>query len=281
MPLFCCPVCKRPLFTGGINGKSLLCKGGHCYDISGSGYVNLLLSNQMHTKHPGDNKQMVTGRTAFLSKGYYNKLKDEICIQTVECLKGRTSFNLLDAGCGEGYYTAAVSDALNKVDCDKGQISICGVDISKEAVKAASKRRAAALFAVASVFSLPVANQSLDMVMVIFAPFVREEYYRALKKGGILLLVIPNESHLWELKQAVYDKPYKNEPKPPELEGFSLIKQTAVGDELFLDNPSDIQSLFAMTPYVYKTSVEDTARLKTLKSLKTQADFLILLYRRI
>ena len=70
---FICPKCKAPLT---VSGGSLRCPDGHCYDISSGGYVNLLLSNMMNSKLPGDNKLMVNARRAFLNKGFYRPLAD-------------------------------------------------------------------------------------------------------------------------------------------------------------------------------------------------------------
>ena len=50
---------------------------------------------------------------------------------------------------------------------------------------------------------------------------------------------------------------------------------------LKLDNPADIQNLFQMTPYYYKTGREEHARLEQLESLSTQISFEILQYRAV
>ena len=64
---FCCPVCKGKLKR---EGNALHCEKNHSFDFSRSGYVNLLQSNKMHSKMPGDNKEMVAARTRFLNAGY-------------------------------------------------------------------------------------------------------------------------------------------------------------------------------------------------------------------
>lgn len=279
---FCCPVCGAVLQ---VNGNSLICDNNHCFDKAKSGYVNLLLSSKMNTKHPGDNKTMVEMRTAFLSKGYYKKLKETISIQIVEIAKAMKlgkgkSFTLLDVGCGEGYYTAAMAESLFNAGLFETP-SVAGIDISKEALVTASKRDKRVSFGVASAFGLPVADESMDALTELFAPFNRDEFYRVLKKGGILLLVIPSRYHLYELKQAVYDNPYENEQKPLDIEGFELINKTDIDDTILIDNSEDIKSLFMMTPYAYKTSKEDTARLLSLTTLKTRISFTILRYKKI
>lgn len=63
-----CPKCKEKLEK---IEKNYVCKNGHTYDIAKSGYVNLLLDNQKHSKNPGDDKDMVISRKKFLEKDYY------------------------------------------------------------------------------------------------------------------------------------------------------------------------------------------------------------------
>lgn len=280
MTSFCCPICRQPLKQ---KENSLYCLRNHCFDIAKSGYVNLLPSNRMHSKLPGDNKLMVQGRNAFLNKGYYAPLLQ--ALQTfigAAVLRYRESckdggFTLLDAGCGEGYYTAGMAEAIAE---KKIPFTVLGVDISKAALNYAAKRTKQPFFAVGSVFDLPVADESCDMLTEIFAPFCREEFYRVLKTGGELLLVIPAPDHLFELKAAIYENPYRNEPKPYELEGFHFEGKDKVKAAITLNSSVDIQNLFTMTPYSYKTSQEDTARLMALERLTTTVHFELLHYRK-
>ncbi len=108
---FCCPICHNQLK---LTEKSYRCENGHCYDLAKSGYVNLLLSNKMNSKTPGDNKLMVDTRNHFLNKGYYQPLLDALCNQMITLAKSRNqkSIVLADAGCGEGYYTTGMYKAL-------------------------------------------------------------------------------------------------------------------------------------------------------------------------
>ena len=85
---------------------------------------------------------------------------------------GRAGGVLLDAGCGEGYYTEGVSRALEQAALP---MQVYGVDISKSAADAAAKRCPGGHFAVGSVYHLPVADRCCDMLMTIFAPYCGEE----------------------------------------------------------------------------------------------------------
>jgi 23S rRNA (guanine745-N1)-methyltransferase len=253
--------------------RSLYCVHHHCFDLAKSGYVNLLPSDQKRTKIPGDNKQMVAARTDFLNRGYYQPLVDGLDA----LLRNFSGGRVLDAGCGEGYYT----DALFQLWKARGfPLQIAGVDISKFALDRAAKRNPEIAFAVASIFHLPVAAESCDLLLNLFAPYCREEFLRVLKPDGLYCMVIPGTYHLWELKQAIYDTPYPNAVKDFSLDGWSLAGHESVHAEILLTSPEDIRCLFAMTPYSYKTSRSGTARLEKLTQLRTQIAFELLLYRK-
>ena len=93
-------------------------------------------------------------------------------------------------------------------------------------------------------------------------------------------MAIPAEDHLMSLKAAVYDKPYKNQTADYEVEGFDFLESRKISRSIFIDNPKDIQSLFSMTPYYYKTGEEGHRRLEALESLETEASFEVLIYKR-
>lgn len=271
-----CPVCQTPVTTTEDGG---VCRKGHRFDRARSGYMHLLPANRKHAKNPGDDKLMVDARRKFLDKGYYRPLAD-----TVSRLAGEWLANLphqtpcvLDAGCGEGYYTTLLYDAL----CQRGlEPDILGVDISKLALDKAAKRQKAIFYVVASVFHLPVPDACCDLLCSLFSPYCSEEYQRVIRPGGAMLLVIPGENHLWELKQAIYERPYKNQVKPFALEGFTLLDHMQVHDIIYLAEHNDIENLFKMTPYYYKTSEQDQARLLGRGELTTQIEFEVLLYRK-
>ena len=271
-----CPVCQTPITTTEDGG---VCRKGHRFDRARSGYMHLLPANRKHAKNPGDDKLIVDARRKFLDKGYYRPLAD-----TVSRLAGEWLANLphqtpcvLDAGCGEGYYTTLLYDAL----CQRGmEPDILGVDISKLALDKAAKRQKAIFYVVASVFHLPAPDACCDLLCSLFSPYCSEEYQRVIRPGGAMLLVIPGENHLWELKQAIYERPYKNQVKPFALEGFTLLDHMQVHDTIYLAEHNDIENLFKMTPYYYKTSEQDQARLLGRGELTTQIEFEVLLYRK-
>lgn len=272
MPVLKCPVCSGDLER---SGRSLRCAGGHCYDIAKQNYVNLLMSNKSSDKRHGDDKLMVRARQDFLEKNHYLFLREEMCRVAAQHCSG--SVDLLDAGCGEGWYTCALKAELDK----GGDCSAVGVDISKNALMYAGRRDPGIAWAVASVASLPVGDESCDLVVSVFAPNDEAEFHRVLRPGGLLMKVMPMENHLLGLKKAVYDKPYANPPAVYEPEGFEIVCRRELRQMIHLRSGQEIRDLFMMTPYYYKTGREDQAKLETLERLDTEAEFALVLLRRI
>ncbi len=269
MSILTCPVCGKQLK---LMEKSYICEKNHCFDIAKSGYVNLLLSKHTGKTVHGDNKLMLQARRDFLERDYYAPLKDALCDAVKRNFNGGV---ILDAGCGEGYYTAAICDELQTAGVST---EIYGIDVSKIAVEMAAKRKKEIVFATASVFHIPVENKSCNIIVTLFAPYCGEEFKRILSENGVMIMAIPFEEHLWELKQAVYDTPYKNEVRPYELDGFRLLQKKRIRRKISLESNEDIQSLFSMTPYYYRTGKEQRERLNALEKLETTTDFELLIY---
>ena len=272
MPNFICPVCSQPLIK---KEKSYICKNRHTFDISSKGYVNLLPANKKHSAAPGDDKLMVTARNSFLSLGYYSHLKETL-ENLADKYSGKTVI-VLDCGCGEGYYTQGVCQKL--VQQGK-QAEIKGIDISKEAVAIAAKRLKEGEFAVASSFHLPIQDKSVDVLINCFSPLCIKEFARVLNKNGVFLYVVPAPKHLWQLKEALYEKPYENPLKEEQYDGFELIETVKTEREIYIDNNADINNLFKMTPYVYRSPKEAREVLLKAEKLTVNAHFIVYVYRK-
>lgn len=267
MSNFICPVCKSEIL---LFERTYKCQNNHCFDLSKDGYVNLLMSQQSSLKRHGDDKLMVKARREFLEKGFYNELRQALCETLKEALPEIST--IVDVGCGEGYYTSEISKVNN--------FEVLGIDISKDALKYASKSVKNSSFAVASAFSLPFAESSADCVLSVFAPSAYEEFHRVLKSYGKLIKAIPLEEHLWDLKCALYEEPYKNKPEKRNDELFKLVSQKEIKYKINLTEKDDVENLFKMTPYYYKTSREDAEKLLSLDSLETTVHFGIEIYEK-
>ena len=250
--------------------KTFICENNHSFDVSREGYVNLLMSQKSSLKRHGDDKLMVKARRDFLEKGFYGRLRDSLR-RTMEKELPENAV-IIDVGCGEGYYTSEIAGS--------GDFRIFGIDISKDALKYASKRLKNGSFAVASAFSLPFSDESADCILSVFSPSAYEEFSRVLKAGGRLIKAVPLEEHLWELKSALYKEPYKNKPEKRNDELFALVSFEEIKYKINLTEKEDVENLFKMTPYYYKTGREDAERLLALPSLETTVHFGLEIYEK-
>lgn len=259
MSHFLCPICKQPLVE---KDKSAACKTGHLFDKAKEGYYHLL---SKHSKDPGDNKEMVNARRDFLDKGYYAPLAQNIA--DIVNTHFDHPITLLDAGIGTGFYLSQIINArIGYAD------TYLGVDISKHAVKIAAKRNPQAECAVASVYSLPVSNNSVDAALCVFSPFAMDEYTRVLRKGGILIVAYPLDNHLIELRCALYENVRSNATILPQ-NNLKNIQEKECSFSFCLDSALDISNLLTMTPYVYRAPKEAVERVKVQNQMRLTADF--------
>ena len=271
MSLFCCPICQNPLVRG---EKSYTCPSGHCFDRAREGYVNLLPANRMHSKAPGDDKAMAAARSRFLSGGHYSHLRDLLCRLALAHTGEAPA--VLDSGCGEGWYTAGLWEAL------RGRHPrMAGVDLSKPSLRWAAKRGAEAEFAVASAYRLPVGDGAADLLVNCFSPLALEEFRRVVKPGGVFLYVVPGADHLWQLKEVLYDTPYRNPVEDTQYEGFIHLGVEEVVRVMALEGAQTVADLFRMTPYYWKTPKAGAERLAALERLDVTAQFRVHCFRRL
>ena len=271
---FTCPACGGPLER---SGGACVCPNGHSYDIAGEGYVHLLPPNKMHAKIPGDSRQMVAARRDFLATGFYEPFSDALNGLAAKAVRGLEKPRILDAGCGEGYYTGRLREEFARRGI---HAQIAGFDISKFAVKAAARRYPGIEFAVGSIFGIPAAPASADCVLNVFAPLVPEEFLRVLRPGGTLIIAVPGVRHLYGLKRILYDEPYENECKDTAYDGFSYQERVPVRGEIETRDKKVMQDLFAMTPYYWKTPPQGGERLKNMELFRTEIGFDFLVYRK-
>lgn len=269
-----CPICGSPLAK---EGNSFLCtssetKKRHCFDISSAKYADL----SYRSGGSGDPKDAVTDRTAFLDKGYYLPLSQEI---NAICRKFLTNdFFLIDAGCGEGYYS-------ERIAADFPESFVFGADLSKHAVHRASVRRNVrggknSFYAVSSIFSLPVAANTADCILSMFAPVAEEEIFRVLKDKGYLIIGAAGRDHLYDLKQAIYDEVHLNDERADLPQNMTFVDKFNVSYKATIDNNEDIMRLFGMTPYRFRTSEKSMCLLRKLHSLDVEVNVDFYVYQK-
>ena len=264
-----CPCCGAGMMR---KEKSAVCTGTriHCYDFAKEGYLHMAPAQS----GGGDSPEAVRSRTDFLNSGYYFPIAQKLC----EILRERVPMQsvLVDAGCGEGYYGCLAA---------KEGFSVLGADLSKAAIRAAAKRAVRegytnTLFMVGNLFSLPIADGVVDAVVNVFAPCVESEFCRVLKTGGILVVVSAGPKHLMGLKHAVYSRVYENDGRSDMPQDMTLLGVERLTYPIVVDCNEQIQNLFAMTPYYWRTAMADRQKLSVLQSLETEIDIEYHIYQK-
>ncbi len=274
-----CPVCNLSLKK---YEKQYICLNNHTYDIASKGYINLLLANQKKTKDPGDSKEMMEGRKSFLNKGYYHNFSEKLNDVIISNI-GASNVNILDVGCGEGYFLSRLKESIYIEESKhslKKEFNFFGVDISKAAVTNAIKRDKIINFIVSSNFNLPIMSNTIDIIIRNFAPSDEAELKRVIKDNGKLVVVTPGIQHLYGLKEILYVNPRKHEEKEVTFEGFKLIKSTEVKYNIQLEDRESVKNLISMTPYYWTFDVAMREKANDTSKLSTELDFIISVYEK-
>ncbi|MBQ2735082.1 MAG: 23S rRNA methyltransferase A, partial [Clostridia bacterium] len=100
------------------------------------------------------------------------------------------------------------------------------------------------------------------------------------KPGGHLLLVGAGERHLMGLKSAIYDNPYENTGRADLPKAMEPIAVHRLRYDISVESSAAIAALFSMTPYYWRTSPKDRAKLDALQHLSTEVNFDIFLFRK-
>ena len=262
-----CPICARSLSR---EEKRLVCPAGHSYDIARQGYVNLLTVQQKHSLSPGDTREQVLSRRAFLEAGFYAPLSEAL---NRAALGWGGEGEILDVGCGEGYYSARLAKAMGA--------ALTGLDISKEAVRCAAAKYKEYTWLCATAAHIPVADASVGTLTSLFALTLPEEFRRVLRRGGLFLQVLAGEDHLLGLKSILYDElTHKEKNTVPQLPGFTLLESRPIRFSFTLEG-SQIHDLFAMTPHLFRIGKAGAQRLQDTQRLRDTASCVLNVYRAV
>ena len=280
-----CPICQLPLMH---QEHILECTQHHTFDIAKEGYVNLV-TRKLSTS-VGDTKEMLNARRHFLDAGLYRPLSDALNTLVVNAFEGiytneaHEDVRLLDVGCGEGYYLGQLQ-AFVQAQKPNAKISCYGLDISKEAVRMAARRYKDVQFVVADVKEqLVFADETLHLLLNIFAPRNVAEFARVLAPDGTALVVIPGSNHLRQLRETL---PLLNiqENKPQHVEEqfaphFKLANTSLVSYTLRLTQ-QEVEQVVMMTPNYWHLSDEVRERIGDMKDLETEVEFVCMMFKRI
>ena len=270
-----CPVCGGSLQ---LQDRSLVCDARHSFDLAKQGYVNLYRGKPINEY----TKESFQERQTILEKGMYAHLLEEICDFLIKTygqdaaeVSGADSKPakkvLLDAGCGEGYYTREIAQRLG------AQLDLYGTDLSRDSIQLAAGTAngmgsgpADIKWFVSDIGRLPVADKSVDYVLDIFTSANYQEFQRVLADGGYLIKVIPGEGHVKELREAASDQLYHKEYKERRGaavfgEHFDVVLQKTVS-RTFEVTPEERDIFIRMTPLLFAVdkSKIDWTQVKTI-----------------
>ncbi|MBE6985020.1 MAG: methyltransferase domain-containing protein [Ruminococcaceae bacterium] len=258
-----CPICQSRL---NCEKQRWHCENNHSFDVARQGYVNLLPVQQKHSLTPGDTKEMVAARRAFLDGGYYLPIAKTLR-SLVDALQPKT---ILDAGCGEGYYLSHLTHIPER----------WGIDISKDAVRFAAVRDKAAHWLTATAAHLPFEAQSFDCVLSMFAFTAEAEFQRVLKENGYFIQVLAGKDHLLGLKRIIYPTVFDKEKNiQPSLHGFTLIKSQTLCFDFELNNAQTVHDLLYMTPHVHRIGKDGAQALAQTSQLFDRAEVIFNVYQ--
>jgi len=221
---FRCPACHGEMALR--KPASLVCNTGHCFDLSRLGYAHFV-PQQKPTRYTGE--QFESRRVVF-EQGCYEPLAE--AIHGLICEMGCD--RLLDAGCGEGYYTRYLHAKVKGTE-------FYAFDNAKEGVAMAAKARPGVCWFVADITNIPLGDRSMDVLLSLFTPSNYTEFTRVLGQGGRVIKVIPGGGYLKELRaliwqgqggyspQPVADHLYKHMALEKEI---SLCYERAIDEEL-------------------------------------------------
>ncbi len=189
-----CPVrnCHLPLVR---EERALRCAARHSFDVSRTGYVNLLQPQERKSKTPGDTPEAVAARRRLHDRGVTLPL-----LRAIAELTGVSSADtVLDAGCGDGFYLGSLS---RETGCDAH-----GIDISLPAIEAAARRYPGAEWIIGNADRfVPWADQTFSLLLSITARMNAPEFHRVLRPDGRLLVALPAPDDLLELRGVGRDR---------------------------------------------------------------------------
>ncbi|WP_293820475.1 methyltransferase domain-containing protein [uncultured Corynebacterium sp.] len=184
--------------SGADDFSRLVSESGHSFDVAKQGYVTLAAGAGL--KHKGDDMDMVNARETYLAMGHFAPFVEAVTGAVQDALDSAslaeaTPASLLEVGAGTGYYLAHTLDSI----ADARGV---GLDISPHAAKHLAKCHPRVGAVVADVWErLPISDESVDAISVVFAPRNPAEFQRVLAPSGQVIVLTPGAGHLDELRE--------------------------------------------------------------------------------
>jgi 23S rRNA (guanine745-N1)-methyltransferase len=229
-----CPVCGTAFSR---SGNALRCENGHTFDVSRKGYVHFA-PNASPSRY---DEALFASRRRILEAGFYDAV-----IDAVRAAMPADAGVVLDAGCGDGTFTKALS-----------RETTFGLDLSKDAILLAARGGGPILWTVGDLTKLPLADASVDVILNLFSPAHYAEFARVLKPGGKLLKLVPQEGYLREIRALMADRlhreAYSNDAVVSHLSAQFHVADRIRISECYSLTEEQARDFLFMTPLTFGT----------------------------
>ena len=246
---YACPICGTRMKI--TKSGRFICKKEHTFDVSKKGYINLI----NETKKTNYDRELFISRKEILNQGFYLPIAEEILRIAKEFAEKQKleKLNLLDVGCGEGYYSYQLSQ--------NEKMNIFAFDISKEAISLATDYPADINWCIADLSNLPFKDRSMDVVLDVLTPANYKEFKRDLQNQGLLIKVIPGNEYLKEIRELVSGQlknaGYSNKDTMEyTLEHVKLAGRSALTYTMPV-TPDQVRDFVRMTPLTSGLNTEE------------------------
>ena len=277
----CCPLDGLLLVS---LAKTFKCDNGHTFDMARQGYLNLLPVQFKASKDPGDSQSMVSARRKVLEQGYYETLANAVCdLVTARLAQNHPTRGIvMDAGCGEGYYSARLQQHLQS-RFGKDSVPVLAMDISKWSIAAAAKSHRQLACVVATNKHPPVLAGSALLITSLFGFASWESWARIQLPGQSVVLADPGPNHLLELREHIYDTVRVHEPADDpaaEQAGYQCVDRQRICYSTDVKSNDALLAILEMTPHGRRVTEDKRAALEAIHSLRLSVDVVIRVFER-
>ncbi|RZS66352.1 23S rRNA m(1)G-748 methyltransferase [Agromyces ramosus] len=233
-----CPNCFQDLSA--IDDRVYGCAAGHRFDRARPGYLTLLPPRAPRTV--GDDRKMLAARSALLDGGAYSPIAAAIAdvVAAVPPSPPGAALRIADLACGTGYYSASIARAVPDA-------AFLLADRSPDAVRISLRVLPAATGVVLDLWRpLPIRDGVVDVALNVFSPRNGAEFARVLGPDGRLIVVVPGDTHLQELRRdgAVLEVPAgKAERVGEQLQPFGFEPASSTSIQYLLEADAATRAL--------------------------------------
>jgi 23S rRNA (guanine745-N1)-methyltransferase len=253
--------------------RMMVCARRHAYDVARSGYINLLQPQDRRSLAAGDSKLAVAARARLLAAGVGCEVL-EAFVQRAAALELPSSAVVVDLGSGTGDVLAALAT--------RRPIDGVGIDLSPAAVEHAARRFSNHTWVVANADRrLPLLDCSVDLLLSMHGRRNPQECARVLTSSGFLLVAVPAQDDLIELRASVLGQSIPRDRAETVVTEhatwFVLVERATARERRRLDR----ESLHDLLRGTYRGARRSVAsRVETLESLEVTIASEILLFAR-